>query len=625
MHNDLSEIYHENQRRLRARRSAYDPLSGTGCCGERVLVGGVWLPQAVVDEAPAYASLPELERRRLRVRHDFEYWCATCATVRDKTTGRAVPFVLNAPQRRLAAELERQRMARQPIRVILLKARQWGGSTLVQMYMAWMQLVRHKGWNSLIVGHKRQSSRSIKGMYNLLLRHYPAELADEADGPLEFRNFEGGNSVQQLAARECLVVMGSAMNGDDVRGYAIAMAHLTEVAYWRDSPMLSPDDVMRSVNGTVGLVEDSVVVLESTANGMGNYFHTEWLRASAGKSDKTPVFVPWHEIEIYRSPVRDLAALWQAMDPYERQLWDDGLTLEQIQWYHDKRHEASSHAAMMAEFPTTATEAFACSGFSVFNLESLERLREWCRPPLDVGDVAADYCSLRNIHFVHDPVGLFKVWSFPQPDQRYLVAVDVGGRSDKADYSVVAVMRVTDVEHHPPEVVAQWHGHTDRDLLAWKAAQIAEYYRHALLVVESNTYETHCNDPGAGSFVLDVLRGANVNLYVRDTGHVGFHTDRSNKYGMIQYLIGAVRDLTYVERDSCAVDEMAVYESRSNGSYAARRGHHDDILMTRAIALWVLKMEPGRRPPRRASVGKADMPTLAGPQVGNLWEGIVHR
>lgn len=76
---------------------------------------------------------------------DFERWCRECVSVTDKLTGAVVPFVLNAPQRRLAAVMEEQRRAGKPVRVILLKARQWGGSTLVQVYMAWMQLVRHTG------------------------------------------------------------------------------------------------------------------------------------------------------------------------------------------------------------------------------------------------------------------------------------------------------------------------------------------------------------------------------------------------------------------------------------------------------------------------------------------------
>ena len=92
----------------------------------------------------------------------------------------------------------------------------------------------------------------------------------------------------------------------------IAMAHLTEVAFWRNTPSKSPDSLIRAVCGSIAMVPDSVIVLESTANGVGNYFHTEWLRSKAGLSDKEAVFVPWYEIEIYRLPVdeAEIATLW---------------------------------------------------------------------------------------------------------------------------------------------------------------------------------------------------------------------------------------------------------------------------------------------------------------------------
>jgi len=48
-----------------------------------------------------------------------------------------------------------------------------------------------------------------------------------------------------------------------------------------------------------------------------------------------------------------------------------------------------------------------------------------------------------------------------------------------------------------------------------------------------------------------------------------------------------VRDGAYIERCNEACNELATYEQLPNGSYAAKAGCHDDILMTRAIALYV--------------------------------------
>ena len=593
---DITTLTAENEQRKAALVTTYDPVTGAGCAGDRVLCGNVWLPKALLAECPDYGSLSELEQRRRRVYHDFEYWCATCATIRDKLTGRPERFRLNAPQRRVAAEMERQRQAHLPIRLILLKARQWGGSTLVLMYMAWMQMVRHKGWNSLICGQKKQSARSIKGMYSLLIRHYPADMVEDGV-PMQFRKYEGCSDVQSLTGRDCLVLIGSAVNDDDARGFSVCMAHLTEVAYWPDTPMRSPEDVMRSVNGTVGRIEDSLIVLESTANGMGQFFHTEWLRASAGKSDKTPIFVPWHEIEIYRSPVRDAAQLWSEMDAYERGLWDDGLTLEMIQWYHDKRGEAASHVAMMAEFPTTATEAFMCTEHSVFDMAKIERMQQDCLKPEAVGDIEAEPHTVKDAHFVEQANGPFKVWRFPKPGEEYIVAVDIGGRSEKADYSVIAVLCITGMPNRMPEVVAQWRGHLDPDLVGWKAGQISVLYNNSLLVIESNTIETAKNDRENGAYIFGLLQQAGVNLYHRNDSRPGFHTNTRSKHMAINNLIRCVRDNRYVERDNDALNEMATYETTANGGYAAKRGYHDDILMTRAIALMVAMGTPVKREP----------------------------
>ena len=80
---------------------------------------------------------------------------------------------------------------------------------------------------------------------------------------------------------------------------------MSEVAFWRSSASHDPNDIIRSIAGSVALASHTILVIESTANGVGNYFHTEWLRAEAGVSDKTAIFVPWYEYGIYTLPVDD--------------------------------------------------------------------------------------------------------------------------------------------------------------------------------------------------------------------------------------------------------------------------------------------------------------------------------
>ncbi len=561
--------------------------------------------EAEAANAACRATIPapeSIDEERRLCRNNFVYWAQRCVKIKDKMSGQLVPFILNKPQRRVAAIMEKQRQAGQPIRLIMLKARQWGGSTLVQMYMAWIQCTQARYWHSLICAQVGKTAASIRGMYDEMLRSYPPELWEGDEQKLV--RFQGQELIREISGRGCRITLGSSERQDSIRGADYAMAHLSEVAFWRDSAKSSPADFIRAICGAIATGPLTLIVLESTANGVGNYFHTEWLRSERGESDKVAVFVPWFEIEIYCDSIanRDEAeALWNELDNYEHNLWDMGLRLEQIKWYHIKRREYASHAQMMAEYPSTATEAFTNSGTNVFSAESVAKLRQGCTAPMAYGEVRSALGAitgpdaLRRLSFCADSRGELAVWQLPDNTESYVVAVDVGGRSITADWSVIAVFGT-----RTPRIVAQWRGHTDHDILTWKAAAIARFYNNALLVFESNTLESSADSYAAeetdqGAYMLHELYEYYPNLYWRQAPdgsskpRPGFHTNRATKQMIITELIGAVRDGAYVETDAGTCDEFSVYQRRSNGSYGARQGYHDDCLMTRAIGLHALR------------------------------------
>lgn len=613
MEQSLTQIIDENTRRNRLLTAPYDQLSGTGCCGRRVKAvspGGepVLVPQSMLDDPDMEAAARD-ERlwRLLRVRHDFEYWAATCVTVKDKLTGRDVKFMLNRPQRRVVALFEQQRCEGRPIRIIMLKARQWGGSTLVQMYMAWIQCCRARNWHSLICAHVKDVAATIRGIYTKMLDSYPGEFWDEEERP-GFTAFERSINTRLIRGRDCRVTVASSERQESVRGADVAMAHLSEVAFWADTPSRTPEGFVRAICAGIARVPESLVVLESTANGVGNYFHSEWLRSKRGESDKAAVFVPWYEIDIYSVPVGDYGSLWMSLDTYERGLWERGCTLEQIAWYREKRREYPTAALMAAEFPSDDIEAFANTGHGVFTLDKVERLRASCTPPAAVGRLVTHSVkgpgALEIDGFCDDPNGRLKVWRFPEMSPlcrgRYVAAVDIGGRSEGSDYTVISVLDALGHEGRPA-VVAQWRGHGDHDIVAWTAASIAQWYCEALLVIESNSLESSCTGGEHGLYVLSELNHVYRNLYRRRINdsvaagyetRVGFHTNRATKTMLINHLIAMVRDEAYIERDSDACDELAVYECDPSGRFGARAGYHDDILMTRAIALYAASQYP---------------------------------
>ena len=613
MHNTDSVIQ-ENARRLAIVNAPYDPWRGTPGVVHRQPIqvhslGECLVPSDLLRDYPHYADGVGQDQLMHftfhRFVYDFEYFCAYCVRVQDKEGAHIVPFVLRAAQRKLIKCFEDQRRANKPIRVILLKARQWGGSTATQIYMAWIQLFHRPNWHSVVCAHLKDAANNIKGMYATLLENFPEWIY----GPIKFQPYQRTQNISYIKQTGARITVGSAEAPESVRSQNVLMAHMSEVGLYPETRKNNPSRLFRSVTSSILTKPYTMIVIESTANGTGNWFHTEWLNAERGKSNNVPLFVAWFEIEMYSMQLADTYEEFiAAMTDYEWKLWELGATLEAINWYRHKLREYHNHEEMMAEFPSTDIEAFVHSGEIIFSQEHCKLLRRTCREPDVKGEIFSHTNrntgsqALQELDIIEQHNGCFKIWQRPDTNtpvaRRYIVSVDVGGRSAKADYSVITVLdRYWMLEGGVPEVVAEWRGHIDHDLLAWKAAQIATYYNNALLVIESNTIESKDNpDAYTDDFILDQIASSYDNLYARhDPQRIreglpprwGFHTNRKTKQTLVDTMIAIVRSQSYIERNDLAIDEMLTYERLPNGAYAATIGHHDDILMTRMIALYV--------------------------------------
>lgn len=570
---------------------------------------------------------------RTRIKYDFLYWAASFAFIKPKGGGDDIRFILNNPQNTLLEEFERQRNATGFVRVILLKARQWGGSTLTQIYMLWLQLVHKVGLNSLIAGHVKDAANEVKDMCTRLLNKYPVWLLHEHGEPYDenepkFIGVNASPNINRIPQRNCKVKIGTAENPDSCRGGDYNLVHCTEVGLWKKTEGRTPEELVRSACSGILLKPYTMIVYESTANGTGNFFHYEWVAATKNENQLVPLFIPWYVIENYELPIQDKKEFAQKLidnkdieyAPSEREepgkylfwLWEKGATLEAINWYIEERKKYRSHADFAAEYPTDDIEAFAHSGDIVFDKYCVNKLEATCRRPRAIGELAAKTLSgddaLTDLHFSPDTTGRLEIWEFPEyddecfADNRYLVVVDIGGRSHKADYSVITVFdRIWQADGGYPSVVAQWYGHDDMDRIAWKAAQIAQFYGEALLVIESNTIETHDKersvDGDQSLYLLNQIKDVYTNLYEREQSEdeikkqapkkYGFHTNVSTKPVIISNLIQIVRDGMYTERDARVIAEYNQYERKPNGAYGAVSGAHDDLLMTRAIGLYI--------------------------------------
>lgn len=667
MPNEIDNILSINQQRIDAINATFNPITGEGSIGDRFEfvvtdypIQRQWLPIAMksIPLIKKLAKVGSIEKFitstlkadydkesrakvisqlvRLRMRYDFAFWAASFVWIKRKGGGDDVLFRLTRPQRKFVTRLEELRLAGKPIRIILLKARQWGGSTTSQLYMAWLQLVHKVGLNSLIIAHQGSGSDEIRDMFDRMIKEYPLELLynineSYSDNEPKLVGVGRSGAIHRVPQRNCKIKIGTAERPDGCRGGDYNLVHLSEVGLWKATEGKKPEDIVRSACSGILLRPYTMIVYESTANGSGNFFQLEYDAAKRGDSQFESMFISWYDIDDYSLPFeseqkKELFAesLWRNRNnsnvitnreepgKYLWRLWEYGATLEAIHWYTEERKKCNDHAVMASEYPSDDVEAFVHSGERVFDEYQVETFKPGCRPPIYIGDVYADGDSgkdaFKNLRFKEDNQGLLWIWSPPEIDptekvtNRYLTVVDVGGRSNKADYSVVVVYdRLFMAEGGKPVVVAQWYGHTDIDLLAWKSAQIAKFYDDSLLVIESNTLETHDRDRNVDGdqshYILNEIKEVYPNLYARKQSaeqiaegapvKYGFHTNISTKPMIISTLIKVIREQLYIERDTRCLNEYLTYEKKPNGAFGATIGNHDDLLMTRAIGMHV--------------------------------------
>lgn len=629
---EVLSIIEENKKHVSALFSEYDPMTGVGSPIERVRLTltkdsrYILIPKYIAT-ASAFSemlSFPSLEDyidakhlrkddvydviTRLRIKYDFEYWAATCATIFDKTSGQEVKFKLRKAQRKLLKVLVETAFALKPIRVILVKARQWGGSTLIQLFCAWIQLFHRKNWNSVIATHIEEAARNIRGMYTLVADRHPKDILD-----IRFRAFEGSSKNKQIVDRGCVIYIGSMERPNSLHSGNYKLVHCSEVGYWKETTQRKPSDFVNAFEGSVPLEPFTLVALESTAKGTGNFFHTTWLNAIKGENAYTPVFVAWWEIDMYTMPFdsyKDMKLFVESMNSYELYMFSLGATLEGLHWYREKRKSFDNDWDMQEQFPSTADEAFVTSGRKAHHPLHIKQMEAFAKKPSFIGEMFADAPSgeeaiNNSLQFKELAKGDFWVWKKPDYDRlyehRYVVSLDIGGSAAKADWSVIRVLdRLPMINGGVPEFVATYRFHMDQDLTAWRAVQVAKWYCDALLVVEANVLNTFQTEGNFTSTVLDIIAHVYPNLYYRDDpekikegvpAKYGFWTGR-NKSEIVSIMTKGLREMGFIERDQRMLDECGWYELKQDGSYGAIDGQHDDIYMSSGINLWVSEKLP---------------------------------
>lgn len=281
---------------------------------------------------------------RQRLKDDFEHYASKCLKIRTKS-GSVVNLVLNAAQKYIHKLVEDQRSKTGKVRAIILKGRQQGCSTYVEGRFYW-RVSHTRGVRAFILTHEEDATNNLFELANRYHENCPSPVKPSTSAAnakeLHFDKLDSGYKV------------GTAGNKAVGRSSTVQFFHGSECGFWPNA--------QQHAAGIIQAIPDeqgTEVFIESTANGIGNYFHEQWQAAESGISEYIAIFVPWYWQDEYRKPVPEGFKLEDEELKYHVAY---GLDLEQMAWRRAKIIELKDPMLFKQEYPATAAEAFQVSG-----------------------------------------------------------------------------------------------------------------------------------------------------------------------------------------------------------------------------------------------------------------------
>ena len=256
--------------------------------------------------------------------------------------------MLNRAQLYIHDRLEAQRVATGKVRAVILKGRQQGCSTYVQARY-FHKTITNRGIKTFILTHDASATKNLFEIAKRYYEYLPEGLCPKPDKDsvkeLNFSVFDSGYSV------------GTAGNKGTGRSQTVQLLHGSEVGYWQHAEEHA-QGLMQAVGGQPG----TEIILESTAQGIGNYFHKVWCGAEQGINDFQAIFIPWYWQLEYTLSTPGFRCTDEEL--YLLELCSkNGMTQAHIEWRRRKISEFSSDfeeglQRFNQEFPTTASVAF---------------------------------------------------------------------------------------------------------------------------------------------------------------------------------------------------------------------------------------------------------------------------
>ncbi len=492
-----------------------------------------------------------------------------CLKIKTKS-GTVVPFRLNDAQRKLYAVAKRQQDAGKPVRLIILKARQLGFSTLTEG-LIFHACATRKNVNALIVAHREDATANLFRMSKLFYDELPAPVkpmlrASNAQ-ELVFENPSKLRSEREarpgLRSRiRCATAGGRGIGRSDT----LQCVHLSEYAFWPDGAD-GKASTLAGILQAVPSLPGTMVVIESTANGFED-FKERWDAAVAGENDFEPVFFAWFENPDYSMPVVP-GTEWT---PEERDLKTAyRLTDGQLQWrrWCIANNCGGSLDMFRQEYPASPGEAFLHSGTGVFDNEQIVLRLERLPEPAGRGEFT-------DGEWTESETGAITLYELPEEGVPYVLGGDTAGEG--SDYFTAIV-----IDNVSGRIVAKLRQKYSEPEYVRQIFALGRFYNDALVAIETN-FSTYP--------VMKLQEMEYPNQYSREREDTytrqmrksyGFRTDRQSRPRAIANLVEVFSSHPEWFTDRELLEEMLTFCYNEDHRPEALAGKHDDLVMGAAI------------------------------------------
>jgi hypothetical protein len=512
-----------------------------------------------------------------------------CLTITPKV-GDNIKLVQNTHQRKVQEAINKQRALGKPVRIKILKPRQTGISTnsLANLFHA----VRFGRGVGMVVSKDGDSTTHLFGMAQKFYAYLPE--SEKKVLPADKDNRKG-LKIAEPHGGHIIVQTAGAKTGAG-HSFTIRYLVLSEVSRW-------PDGSENTIDGLLNAVPrdpDTMVIIESIANGMSGWFCDKWYE----DNDYERVFLGSQEHEEYRKelPIVEGRYIAQLTDEEKQLMSQYDLSLDQVEFrrWAIRENCRGSSEVFNEQYPYDADKAFLASGSSFFHIPTVDAIQ--CSQPLVAElQLRKDIAGRTEIFPLESTRGRFSIWKRPQKGMSYVMGgdpaegIEIKGapEDDKHDYSSAHV-----AERETGEIVATFHARVTPDEFGRSLKLLGNYYNQCFVCVETTggyggeTIRTMLDDNRAGE---DGQRAYPQHLLYRNPNNpneLGFKTTKANRKPIMTNLDMALRSHDIHLHCEGTKRELKSFITKPDGKIEHGQGKKDDRVFSLALATKMLEVAP---------------------------------